>query len=146
MPTLINTKVGEDEYNNNKADAISSESALTADILNMKFLTKSDLNEIFAKDEDFMLLDRRMTLASFGSVVREWRRARGFTQKELAERAGVSRSTLSNIEAGSTADAGPGLAIIDRLLRVCGKKLVPRVIDIDYSEAETFLRGRDPCK
>lgn len=120
---------------------ISPDVALEADILNMAVLTKSDLVTVFPNEQDLMTLDRRMTLASFGSEVRQWRRARGFTQKELAERAGVSRSTLSDIEAGSTTDAGPGLGIIDRLLRVCGKRLVPNVVDVDHSEVPTPLRG-----
>src|SRR5262249_59547647 len=37
---------------------------------------------------------------TFGSLLRRHRRAAGLTQQELAERAGISEDTISNIERG----------------------------------------------
>lgn len=43
----------------------------------------------------------REALRDLGGVISAARRERGFTQKELADRVGVSRDTLARIEAGA---------------------------------------------
>ncbi len=56
---------------------------------------------------------RIMAMPTFSSPLRERRRERGFTQAELAERAGVSRQLVAAVESGRNApavDAAIGLA------------------------------------
>lgn len=47
-----------------------------------------------------MASDDRDELASFGDRVRRFRRLRGLTQSELAERIGLDRKTVNRLEAG----------------------------------------------
>jgi transcriptional regulator with XRE-family HTH domain len=49
--------------------------------------------------------------------VAAWRKLRGLTQAQLADRAGVSRATLARFEQG---DGGIGLEILLRILRALG--------------------------
>lgn len=44
---------------------------------------------------------RERQLASFGEDLRRWRRLRGLSAAELADRAAVSRQTLRSLEAGT---------------------------------------------
>jgi transcriptional regulator with XRE-family HTH domain len=44
--------------------------------------------------------DRHVILWTFGQAVRERRHALGFTQEHLAQRAGVGRSYITDIELG----------------------------------------------
>lgn len=64
------------------------------------------------------------------------RRAAGFSQKRLAQRAGLSAGALSRYESGR---ALPSLPTFDRLLAVCGKDVrlvvVDRVEDLDVELA-----------
>jgi HTH-type transcriptional regulator/antitoxin HipB len=55
-----------------------------------------------------------------GAILREARRAAGFTQRELARRAGVQQPAIARIESGV---GSPRLGTLDRLLRECGKEL-----------------------
>jgi len=52
---------------------------------------------------------------SLGARLREARRAKGFTQKELAQRVGARHNSISNWEKGLNV---PGLAVIERLCAV----------------------------
>ena len=54
------------------------------------------------------------TCGRLGQALRSMRRARGMTQTELSEVAGVSRSQISTIESGR---ANPALSTVMRLLR-----------------------------
>lgn len=59
----------------------------------------------------------REVLAHLGARLAALRDARGLTQSEAAERAGLSRNTLSRAERGDN----PTLATLIRLLRVYGR-------------------------
>lgn len=52
------------------------------------------------------------------SPVRAWREARGLTQQQLAEAAGISIPYLSQIEAGNRKGSAEVLAALARALRV----------------------------
>lgn len=52
---------------------------------------------------------------TLGQRVREARRARGWSQSELAERSGVSRPTVARIEAGTQVRVGTLNAVAEAL-------------------------------
>jgi len=60
------------------------------------------------------------SVSAIGGWIRSRRKARGLTQQELAELAGVSRPYLSRLENGETTGR---VAELDRVLRVFGKRL-----------------------
>jgi transcriptional regulator with XRE-family HTH domain len=51
------------------------------------------------------------------SIVREARRRSGLTQAELAQRAGVPKSTVGRIESGARV---PSIKMVERLVRAAG--------------------------
>jgi transcriptional regulator with XRE-family HTH domain len=53
-------------------------------------------------------------------VLRQARRRAGFTQRELAEKAGVPQSQVAKIESGAVV---PRVDTLDRLLEACGEGL-----------------------
>jgi HTH-type transcriptional regulator / antitoxin HipB len=82
---------------------------------------------------------RLRTIADIGTSIRSARLARGWSQDQLAERAGVSRRWVSEIEAGkSTAQIGKILVALDALDIELHDATVapdrphePRAIDLD---------------
>jgi transcriptional regulator with XRE-family HTH domain len=59
--------------------------------------------------------------------IAHWRKLRGLTQAQLADRSGVARSTLQRIEA---ADMGVSVENLLRILRALGLlELIPRTLD-----------------
>ncbi|TXD37723.1 helix-turn-helix transcriptional regulator [Lujinxingia vulgaris] len=61
-----------------------------------------------------------MKTKELGSLIRHRRKELNIDQKSLAELAGVSVHTLSDIESGK---ANPSLDIVDRVLHVLGLQL-----------------------
>jgi transcriptional regulator with XRE-family HTH domain len=69
----------------------------------------------------------RRALRAAGDSVSAWRKLRGLTQTQLAQRAGISRDTLSRLERG---DEGVSVENLLRVLRVLGiLDGVPRALD-----------------
>ncbi len=62
----------------------------------------------------------RQALAMLGKLIRAGRIERGMTAQELAERAGISRTTLSSIEKGA---AGPEIGIVFEVAALAGVRL-----------------------
>ncbi|SJN22976.1 hypothetical protein FM104_03820 [Microbacterium esteraromaticum] len=61
---------------------------------------------------------------TFGDDIREARNQRGWTQEELAERAGVSRPTIARVERGddvSTANLAKVAAALGLEIRLAGR-------------------------
>ena len=58
------------------------------------------------------------TITTTGDKVRELRKARGWLQRDLADRAGVNMQTVSNLERGRHAPELPTLRKIAGALRV----------------------------
>jgi len=56
-------------------------------------------------------------LRALASDVATWRKLRGLTQAQLADRAGVSRDTIARLERG---DGGVGIGTLLRALRALG--------------------------
>ncbi|GAA5147153.1 hypothetical protein GCM10023321_07720 [Pseudonocardia eucalypti] len=67
------------------------------------------------------MTDRRLFKFCVAGLVRAVRRRADLSQRELAARAGVSRSTVNRVEAGGYA---PSLAMLSRLLAVADVHLV----------------------
>ena len=59
-----------------------------------------------------------MTVKAAGDKVRELRKVRGWLQQDLADRAGVSMQTVSNLETGRHAPEFPTLLKIAKALGV----------------------------
>ena len=57
-----------------------------------------------------------MNWTCIGSMIKEERKKKGLTQKELARKAGLSRQTLSKIESGHAALVS--LVVFEKLLRI----------------------------
>jgi transcriptional regulator with XRE-family HTH domain len=85
------------------------------------------LGDIVDDEDLYVAPGRRMpTLAS--ALVVSARQQSGLTQAELAERAGVSRSAISEIERGKR---DPGLEYLQRILRSAGLDLLTRLVAHD---------------
>lgn len=67
----------------------------------------------------------RQALTMFGKLIRIGRAERGLTAQELADRAGISRTTLSSIEKGAP---GPEIGIVFEVASLVGVRL------FDYDE------------
>lgn len=77
-----------------------------------------------------------MSLAvTLGKAVQTWRKHRGYTQAKLAERAGFSMQTVSNIEHGE----GTSLAGLEMLARAL--LVEPEVLLTDWDD-ETMIGER----
>lgn len=74
-----------------------------------------------------------------GRVLRDRRRVRGLSQKELAERTGISQPTISNVERGASR------ASIDTILRLAATLELELVVrprpDIDFPSVWEQSRG-----
>lgn len=88
-------------------------------------------------------IERQM--AEFGEHVRGWRMALGLTAQQVAERAGISRTTLRKIEAG---DPGVGLGSVAQVLRALGvldqvvEAIDPLASDIGRLRAGSLAKRR----
>ena len=69
------------------------------------------------------------------TIGREARRGAGLTQRELAERTGISPSTIARIERGRME---PTLDLLERLVEGCGQELRIQVTDIDGSRRASW--------
>jgi transcriptional regulator with XRE-family HTH domain len=77
-----------------------------------------------------------------GDLVREARRRAGLTQRELADRAGTTQSSIARLETGQTS---PSFDLVVRLIRLCGFRLdvfLDPYDDSDLAQAEALLRSR----
>jgi transcriptional regulator with XRE-family HTH domain len=77
-----------------------------------------------------------------GDLVREARRRAGLTQRELAELAGTTQSSIARLETGQTS---PSFDLVVRLIKLCGFRLdvlLDPYDDSDLSQAEALLRGK----
>jgi transcriptional regulator with XRE-family HTH domain len=87
----------------------------------------------------------RRALGNIGDSVSTWRRLRGLTQAQLADRAGVSRGVVGRLEA---ADGGVSVENLLRILRALGIQelatdaLDPMRSDIGRLRAEQQLPVR----
>lgn len=88
-------------------------------------------------------IERQM--AEFGEHVRGWRMVLGLTAQQVAERAGISRTTLRKIEAG---DPGVGLGSVAQVLRALGvldqavEAIDPLASDIGRLRAGSLAKRR----
>jgi len=82
----------------------------------------------------------RRALRDFGSHVQAWRKLRGLTQNQLADRAGVDRKTIMRVE---RSDGAVGLEIVFRVLHALGVlESVPKAVD-PYETDVGRLRADD---
>jgi transcriptional regulator with XRE-family HTH domain len=85
-------------------------------------------------------LPARKALRDLGSHVRTWRKLRGLTQGQLADRAAVARRTVTRLEHG---DGAVSLEITLRILHALGVlDGVPRALD-PYETDLGRLRAED---
>lgn len=66
-----------------------------------------------------------------GDLVREARRRAGLTQRELAERARTTQSSIARLESGRST---PALETVIRMVRLCGLDLDIMLVERDESD------------
>ena len=82
----------------------------------------------------------RRALREIGGHVQAWRKLRGLTQNQLADRAGVDRKTLMRVERGN---GGVSFEIVLRVLHGLGVlDSLPTAVD-PYETAVGRLRAED---
>ncbi|MCP5059910.1 MAG: helix-turn-helix transcriptional regulator [bacterium] len=74
---------------------------------------------------------------SLASIVREARRRAGLTQAELADRAGVPKSTVGRIESGTRR---PSTDLVERLVRAAGLEVTVSLSESDPGTDSMFER------
>ena len=74
---------------------------------------------------------------SISSIVREARRRSGLTQAELAERAGVPKSTVGRIESGTRV---PSTEMVERLVAAAGWNVSMSLLEPDLGTDSMFER------
>ena len=74
---------------------------------------------------------------SISNLVKEARRRAGFTQAELAQRAGVPKSTVGRIESGARV---PSTEMVERLVRAAGLDVSVSVSEPDPGTDSMFER------
>lgn len=70
---------------------------------------------------DIVLDEPYRTRVRIGNEIAQHRRAKGYTVRQLAELAGVSKSTVVNIEAGRFS---PTIDVTNKLLNALGAKII----------------------
>ena len=79
-----------------------------------------------------------------GDLVKEARRRAGLTQRELADLAGTTQSSIARLETGQTS---PSFDLVVRLIKSCGFRLdvfLDPYDDSDLAQAEALLRMPAP--
>jgi len=74
---------------------------------------------------------------SLASIVREARRRAGLTQAELADRAGVPKSTVGRIESGART---PSTDLVEQLVRAAGLEVTVSLSESDPGTDSMFER------
>ena len=74
---------------------------------------------------------------SISNLVREARRRAGYTQAELAQRAGVPKSTVGRIESGARV---PSTEMVERLVRAAGLDVSVSLLELDPGTDSMFER------
>jgi len=74
---------------------------------------------------------------SISNLVKEARRRAGFTQAELAQRAGVPKSTVGRIESGARV---PSTEMVERLVRAAGLDISVSLSEPDPGTDSMFER------
>jgi transcriptional regulator with XRE-family HTH domain len=87
----------------------------------------------------------RRSLHELGGHVQAWRKLRGLTQNQVADRAGIDRKSLMRVERG---DGAVSLEVVLRVMNALGildglsKALDPYETDIGRSRADDLLPDR----
>ncbi len=90
----------------------------------------SDLSQEFLQDPGYAALYREVANEEIGAALRTVREAKGLSQREVAERMGVTRPRVSQIE--SVEGTALALEVLSRYARAVGCRL-----DITLKDAET---------
>lgn len=89
--------------------------------------------------EDDARMSQSFTTTALGEKVREWRRARGMSQPDLAEAAGVDQSFISHVETGRNREPAieylrkiaKGLDIPLSVLLLAGELITPEEMGVN---------------
>lgn len=113
-----------DELSNGDDGSLERVFLTEADVPSAKSLTGADiLAEIERVDPGAVKdLDASSITLRTGEALRRLRQARGWSQKELAQRAGLDPSVVSTIEAGK-GKQGPTLATLNTLVVTAGGRI-----------------------
>ena len=97
----------------------------------------SKFEELALADKDVKFgFDNYDVLKQIGSLVREMRVSRGFSQTALQEMSGITQADISRVESG-TMERGPSLLTLVRLAHAAGKRLVIGIEDEEGEDKKT---------
>lgn len=88
----------------------------------------SDLTKEFLKDPEYAALYRESANEEIGAMLRSIRKTRGLSQREVADKMGVSRSRISQIE--GTEGMSLALSVLNRYLLALGCRFDVAVRDL----------------
>ena len=80
---------------------------------------RPSLEELLPDPEAREAFDETSAALEAGRLVRAFRRKKGFTQSELADRLSITQARISAIETGEGRD-GPSYALLKRIAHACG--------------------------
>lgn len=117
--TLINRNTGEEVKVHSTTEHPSSSygKAVWVDDKNRAYLQVGAINPLY----DIVLDEPYRTRVRIGNEIAQHRRGKGYTVRQLAELAGVSKSTVVNIEAGRFS---PTIDVANKLLNALGAKII----------------------
>lgn len=117
--TLIIKSTGEEikVHSTTEHPTSSYGKAVWVDEQNNAYLQVGSITPLY----DIVLDEPYRTRVRIGNEIAQHRRAKGYTVRQLAELAGVSKSTVVNIEAGRFS---PTIDVANKLLNALGAKII----------------------
>lgn len=106
-------------------------------------LFKYFLRKIILFCKEMRILDKSSLMRTIGNNIREYRKLRGLTQEQLAERVGISPSFCANIERGNKGVSLVVIKNISEVLEVSVDRLMSADEEYDYiQDVITLLNGK----
>lgn len=103
-------------------DLLNRAAALAASAHGQPEAIDRGIDQLFSTNQQFETYFGALGSESAAAFVRAARQAAGLTQKQLAQRIGVSQPRIAELERGEGSQ-GPTISLLARVAQACGKKL-----------------------